>query len=671
MHSGHYLSTPFCPISGENEVAQVSVQTLSRRRREWKRMVLIVTNFRIYYQSPTPPNVSDNLDKQFITLFSNLHQTILLFAVQKVEVRKSDVWETVFSIGKNDHTMSNVDNINAIRITSINDIVTVAVDIRQNTSLSKFCRLMLPHLPHSKYVSSAANSYYPTPVCLDSSIYCDFSEYNCDEEEDWNDFLARCGAMDDHEVHRMNERFKCGTLPKLNIRHKRMLDANSNDIFSRNRPYQHFRFIRWHYKLPESGSLYCCSGTAVKCTKETTKDWTNLLGQICRMLDENGLASKKFDLPLYYDDIQTDLNSPLIHFFENCRNAQVKSELDERFLHFYSKSRLPYLVCDMLEKAFHTVDSLSVNRFLILVETNNNELSEPGGDWIPCLSSLVQIIAERRNRTINGLLSIIEREWVQSGHDFVARGLDLHNYSLPWLVFVECLYQLVISSRREFSFDENIFKFLLHSTIFGVFSQFSFHNIRDRTHKVQQSKISTAESLPSFFAFLKRMEENRLFNGFDEDCSEAEQLDFAFYICGQSNLTKRIPKVKNEDYSSPKRLMRRISRGLHVGKVKHRRRLDDQEILTGTSFAPYNIRPSNAFISMFIKFVGYDETYNIKNFNQSKNKSDQSFKNCGRKIIGFHHLNDLNSVLWNDERGLKFLRKSSHTRRMSATSSTL
>lgn len=158
----------------------------------------------------------------------------------------------------------------------------------------------------------------------------------------------------------------------------------------------------------------------------------------------------------------------------------------------------------MLEKAFHTVDSLSVNRFLILVETNNNELSEPGGDWIPCLSSLVQIIAERRNRTINGLLSIIEREWVQSGHDFVARGLDLHNYSLPWLVFVECLYQLVISSRREFSFDENIFKFLLHSTIFGVFSQFSFHNIRDRTHKVQQSKISTAESLPSFFAFLKR-----------------------------------------------------------------------------------------------------------------------------------------------------------------------
>lgn len=46
--------------------------------------------------------------------------------------------------------------------------------------------------------------------------------------------------MDDHEVHRMNERFKCGTLPKLNIRHKRMLDANSNDIFSRNRPYQHF-----------------------------------------------------------------------------------------------------------------------------------------------------------------------------------------------------------------------------------------------------------------------------------------------------------------------------------------------------------------------------------------------------------------------------------------------
>ena len=92
---------------------------------------------------------------------------------------------------------------------------------------------------------------------------------------------------------------------------------------------------------------------------------------------------------------------------------------------------------------------------------------------------------------------------VQAGHDFISRGLDNHTYSLPWVVFIECLYQLILSSRREFSYDENILPILFHSPLFGIFSQFSFHNIRDRTHKIQQQYTATSESLPSFYGLLK------------------------------------------------------------------------------------------------------------------------------------------------------------------------
>jgi len=64
------------------------------------------------------------------------------------------------------------------------------------------------------------------------------------------------------------------------------------------------------------------------------------------------------------------------------------------------------------------------------------------------------------------------------------------------------------------------------------------------------------------------MEKKFLFNGFDEDCSENEVLDFTFHEVTQLGQPKRIQKIKNDEISSPKRLMKRISRGLHVGKVK-------------------------------------------------------------------------------------------------------
>jgi hypothetical protein len=82
------------------------------------------------------------------------------------------------------------------------------------------------------------------------------------------------------------------------------------------------------------------------------------------------------------------------------------------------------LVCDIIERAFLLTESLSANEFLILVETNNIEVSDLGSDWVPCISSILQIISSRKHRTIDGILEIIEREWVQSGHDFVSRGLD-------------------------------------------------------------------------------------------------------------------------------------------------------------------------------------------------------------------------------------------------------
>ena len=89
MHR-QYLRKPFDPIDGEKEIARVPCSSLNRRlRREWRNALLILTNFRFYYQSSNvPKSNSQNSTLKLKSLLTNLHQSILLFSVQKIEVRK-------------------------------------------------------------------------------------------------------------------------------------------------------------------------------------------------------------------------------------------------------------------------------------------------------------------------------------------------------------------------------------------------------------------------------------------------------------------------------------------------------------------------------------------------------------------------------------------------------
>ena len=52
------------------------------------------------------------------------------------------------------------------------------------------------------------------------------------------------------------------------------------------------------------------------------------------------------------------------------------------------------------------------------------------------VSSLVQVIMDDRFRHIEGLLELIDREWMLGGHEFT------HGTSFGWLVFCEALNHL-------------------------------------------------------------------------------------------------------------------------------------------------------------------------------------------------------------------------------------
>ena len=96
----------------------------------------------------------------------------------------------------------------------------------------------------------------------------------------------------------------------------------------------------------------------------------------------------------------------------------------------FSKSGIPYAVCQVLNKAFNIVNCLNLGQSVLLTETSetNNLI------FTPIMTSLVQIIIDERCRKIDGICDIVDREWMLGGHDFISRKAYP---SFGWIVFIE------------------------------------------------------------------------------------------------------------------------------------------------------------------------------------------------------------------------------------------
>lgn len=126
-----------------------------------------------------------------------------------------------------------------------------------------------------------------------------------------------------------------------------------------------------------------------------------------------------------------------------------------------------------------------------LIERKNVSLVFAGGsgrDSTLIITSLTQIILNPDCRTIRGLQALIEREWLQAGHPFFSRtkkcaysASPLPSSSAPtFLLFLDCLYQLVYQFQFSFEYTSDILSQLFkhaycsnYGTFLGNFFHFS------------------------------------------------------------------------------------------------------------------------------------------------------------------------------------------------------
>uniref|UniRef100_A0A8C5K8Y4 Myotubularin-related protein 12 n=1 Tax=Jaculus jaculus TaxID=51337 RepID=A0A8C5K8Y4_JACJA len=127
-----------------------------------------------------------------------------------------------------------------------------------------------------------------------------------------------------------------------------------------------------------------------------------------------------------------------------------------------------------LKKAIEISECLEAQNMNVLL------LEENASDLCCLLSSLVQVMMDPHCRTRTGFQSLIQKEWVMGGHCFLDRCNHLRQSDkeeVPvFLLFLDCVWQLVHQHPPAFEFTETYLTVLSDSLYIPIFSTFFFNS---------------------------------------------------------------------------------------------------------------------------------------------------------------------------------------------------
>ncbi|RZF37483.1 hypothetical protein LSTR_LSTR005358 [Laodelphax striatellus] len=174
-----------------------------------------------------------------------------------------------------------------------------------------------------------------------------------------------------------------------------------------------------------------------------------------------------------------DIQTSFLKLRELCAPESEKQfwVQDSNFLSLVENTRWLHTVSACLAKAVETSRLLFKDITVVLQEAD-------GRDLCPLIASLVQILSDPYYRTIQGFQSLVQREWVVMGHPFCTRLGHVYNndgeQSPVFLVFLDCVWQLLQQFPTEFQMSETYLTTLWDSVFFSTFDTFLFDCERDR-----------------------------------------------------------------------------------------------------------------------------------------------------------------------------------------------
>ncbi|XP_040193888.1 myotubularin-related protein 12 [Rana temporaria] len=156
-------------------------------------------------------------------------------------------------------------------------------------------------------------------------------------------------------------------------------------------------------------------------------------------------------------------------------------DTDSKWFSLLDTSNWLEIVRQCLKKAIEVIDYLETQKINVVLK------EDTASDFCCVIASLVQIMMDSYYRTRVGFQSLIQKEWVMGGHRFLDRcnHLRSNENEVPvFLLFLDCVWQLVQQYPLAFEFSETYLTVLSDCINIPIFSTFFFNSPHQRdTHK--------------------------------------------------------------------------------------------------------------------------------------------------------------------------------------------
>ncbi|XP_018086885.1 myotubularin-related protein 11 isoform X1 [Xenopus laevis] len=313
----------------------------------------------------------------------------------------------------------------------------------------------------------------------------DFPTQLFESYSDWDNEIDRLGASA-WRVSPVNERCDTSTsLSKYIVVPCKLLDNDLKKTFAH---FNQRRIPRWSWHHPGGSDLLRSAGfeTNTDPDKENMRSIRSLLfanHSQCVIVDTSEELPSVSDIQLSYGKLRS-----------LCLNDPSVTVSDEKWLSNLEGTRWLDHVRLCLKKSSEVSGFLSEGkRSVVLQESEDRDLN--------CLlASLVQLMSDPVVRTISGFQSLVQKEWVSAGHPFLQRINPFKetdkDESPVFLLFLDCVWQLIQQFPSAFEFTESYLLALHDSTLHPFCSSFMYNCQWDRIRGCQQRQFYSQTYTP-------------------------------------------------------------------------------------------------------------------------------------------------------------------------------
>ncbi|XP_061078648.1 myotubularin-related protein 10-like isoform X1 [Conger conger] len=267
----------------------------------------------------------------------------------------------------------------------------------------------------------------------------------------------------------------------------------------------------------------------------------------------------KCDLDRALPNIQ-DIQSAFVRLRQVCV-IEPFEESEEKWLSSVEGSRWLEYVRAFLKQSAEVVYVLEGKRASVILQ------EEEDRDLSCVVSSLVQLMLDPHFRSLTGFQSLVQKEWVMAGHRFMDRcnHLKKSKEECPlFLLFLDCVWQLMNQYPAAFEFTETYLTVLMDSMWLPVFSTFLFNGPQqhaEHTREFVQSKnIPRADE--KALRFPPVWDWSQQFSLKDQALFNSPLYVGKGATCVQNGAVKTFRRTKQKNYSSTLRGMPSLRNGM-------------------------------------------------------------------------------------------------------------